>query len=461
MSSKMLQNNTNVPKIDIVDKFQPLFNLKKRYKVYHGGRGGGKTINFGLALIVMAMQRKMRILCVREIQKSIRDSVHKNLKDIIEERMSLDPRRPNMFNGWDITRESIRYNNGSEFIFSGLKNNAFQIKSMANIDVCWVEEAHAISYSSLKVLKPTIRNPNSEIWFSFNRETENDPVWEEFCVDIDEDTFVCEINYYDNPLFPEVLEKDRLRDYRKVEKGRMDLEEYEHIWLGKPKSFMGSSYYGKNIRLAENEGRICRAVFEETLKVHTAWDLGMGDAMSIWFFQYYGRQIRLIDYYENSGEGFPFYADVLFKEKDYRYGQHFAPVDINVRELGAGEPRIVIAKRLGIDFYQLPKDNNIADTIDFVRRNFHRCWFDSEKTQQGLKCLKNYRKEFDEKRQIYKDKPLHDWASHGADAFKYLFMAIDKISSSSGFHKTDDEFDEDYQDQYVKYISSGNKITGY
>jgi phage terminase large subunit len=461
MSRKLCQNNTSVPEIEIIDKFKPLFFLKKRYKVYHGGRGGGKTINFGLALLTMAMQKKMRVLCVREIQKSIRDSVHKNLRDMIEERASFDEKNPNIWNGWKITERSIRYANGSEFIFSGLKNNAFQIKSMANIDICWVEEAHAISYSSLKVLKPTIRNKGSEIWFSFNRETENDPVWEEFCVDIDKDTFVCEVNYYDNPKFPDVLDKDRLRDYRKVETGRMELEEYEHVWLGKPKSFMGSSYYGKQIRLAEKNERICRGIFDETLKVHTVWDLGIGDSMSIWFFQYYGKQIRVLDYYENSGEGFPFYADVLFKEKNYRYGQHFAPVDINVRELGTGEPRIVAAQRLGIDFYQLPKDNNVIESINHVRRNFHRCWFDSEKTTEGLKCLKNYRKEFDEKRQIYKDKPLHDWASHGADSFKYLMMAIDKISPSSGFHKTNDEFDDDYEEQCRVFDDNRNKITGY
>jgi phage terminase large subunit len=457
----MLQNNTFVSEqdIQIPECFRPFIELKKRYKLAYGGRGGGKTINFGLILLLMAMKKPMRILCVREIQKSIRDSVHKNLKDLIWKYRSNDLKQQNIWNFWDITERSIRYSNGSEFIFTGLKNNASQIKSMANIDICWVEEAHAISYSSIKVLRPTIRNEGSEIWFSFNRETENDPVYEEFCIDPDDDTFVLQINYDKNPFFPLVLDNDRLRDLKRVEDGKMEMEEYEHVWLGHPKSFMGSSYYGKWIRKAEQERRICRGVFEESLKVHTAWDIGVGDSTAIWFFQLHGLEIRIIDYYENSGEGLPFYIDIL-KEKDYRYGDHFAPHDMTVRDFSTGISRLATAHTLGLDFNVLPKDN-IHEGIGLIRRNFHRCFFDSEKTTLGLKCLKNYRKEFDEIRQTYKEKPYHDWTSHGADAFRYLMMAIQYISADTGYYKSQDEFEEDYQEQYKKYVRSGNPITGY
>ena len=164
----MYQINTAVSNqdINIPEVFEPLFvRGKYRYKVYHGGRGGGKTINFGQALLIMAMQKRMRILCVREIQKSIKDSVYKNLIDIINQFSSKDRKNPNLWNEWNKTLTSIRFSNGSEFIFTGLKNNSNQIKSTANVDICWVEEAHSISYESLKVLIPTIRNPNSEIWF--------------------------------------------------------------------------------------------------------------------------------------------------------------------------------------------------------------------------------------------------------------------------------------------------------
>jgi len=446
--------------IELPTAFKELFiENKYRYKIYYGGRGGAKTLSFIGALLLKTMQRKMRILCVREIQKSIKDSVWKNLKDFIEEHKLFDNNKKNVWDDWDITDKSIRYKNGSEFIFCGLKNNSTQIKSMANIDICWVEEGHAISYSSLKVLCPTIRNEGSEIWFSFNRETENDPVFERFCVSIDDDVLVREVNYYDNPFFPDVLEKDRLRDLKAVTDGRLDQDEYDHIWLGKPKSFMNSSYYGKCIRKAEKEQRICKGVFDETLKVHTVWDLGMADAMSIWFFQLYGMEIRLIDYYENSGEGIQFYVDIL-NGKEYRWGDHFAPHDIKVKELGTGQSRLEVASRLGLDFNVLPP-YNISDGIQLVRSNFHRCYFDSEKTSLGLKCLKNYRKEYDEKRACYKEKPYHDWTSHASDAFRYLMHAATYISPISGYHKSESEFYDDYIRESKPFDNQCNKITGY
>lgn len=437
-------------KIKIPEPFQELFTENKyRYKIYHGGRGGGKTVNFGIALLLMAMQKPMRILCVREIQKSIRDSVHKNLKDIIDD---------HSLKSWVVTQNSIRFVNGSEFIFCGLSGNAQQIKSMANIDICWVEEAQTISFNSINVLIPTIRKENSEIWFSFNRLTENDPVYEYFCINPDERTFVRQVNYDENPCFPGVLEEERLRA-----KKNLTEDEYEHIWLGNPKSFLEESYYGKHIRKAEQEGRICKAVYNPTLQVHTAWDLGMSDAMAIWFFQVYGKEIRLIDYYENSGEGLEFYSNVLeekSKEELYKYGTHFAPHDIRVRELGTGISRLEISYRLGLNFEVLPKID-LYEGIQCCRHNFHRLWFDSETTRFGLKCIKNYRKEYDEKRQCYKNKPLHDWTSHCADSFRYLLQAVEIINPALGIRKTERELKEEFDKEYDNHYSKRCDVTGY
>lgn len=441
--------------IKVPEPFKQLFERGKyRFKVYHGGRGGGKTQNFGACLLLMAMQTKMRVLCVREIQKSIKDSVHKNLADLIENFQPSDP----IWTKWEITQNSIRFINGSEFIFCGLSGNAQQIKSMANIDICWVEEAQTVSYTSLNVLIPTIRNEDSEIWFSFNRLTENDPVYEYFCINPDEKTYVRQVNYDENPHFPAVLEDERLRAKR-----NLSPEDYEHIWLGKPKSFVNESYYGQYIRKAEEERRICTGVYDNTLKVHTVWDLGVSDATAIWFFQIYGMHIRVIDYYENSGEGIQFYLNVLQEKAlqyNYKYGEHFAPHDIRVREFTTGQSRLDVASRLGIDFNVLML-SNVNEGIQLVRTNFHRCYFDADKTKQGLKCIKNYRKEFDENRQCYKDKPYHDWTSHGADSFRYLHQAVSYISPVSGYHKTDSEFDEDFEQEYKSYTQSKSRITGY
>jgi phage terminase large subunit len=443
-------------KIKIPEAFKELKEEGKyRYKIYYGGRGGGKTQNFGITLLLKLMQKKLRWLCSREIQKSIKDSVHKNLVDLINE---YQVKFGGIWNYWNITQTSISYPNGSEFIFCGLSGNAQQIKSLANIDGAWIEEAQTISYSSLNILIPTIRNEGSEIWFSFNRLTENDPVYEYFCVNPDERTYIRQVNYDENPYFPSVLEEERRRALK-----NLATEDYEHIWLGSPKNFLNESYYGQYIRKAEAQQRICRGVYDESLKVHTVWDLGVSDATAIWLFQLYGAEIRLINYYENSGEGIKFYLDILDdlrEENKYKYGDHFAPHDITVREFSSGKSRLEIAHTLGLDFNILRADN-INEGIQLVRTNFHRCYFDADNTKQGLKCLKNYRKLYDEKRQCYQEKPYHDWTSHGADAFRYLMQAVTFISPLSGGYKTDSEFDDDFERECHIYKNEYNEITGY
>ena len=181
------------------------------------------------------------------------------------------------------------------------------------------------------------------------------------------------------------------------------------------------SYFGKEIQKAEDDGRITTAPYDPLLKVHTAWDLGVGDATAIWFIQHHGREVRVIDYHEASGEGLPYYARVL-QEKGYLYGDHIAPHDIEVRELGSGMSRIEIAKDLGIKFTVAPKVS-LDDGIEAVRGVLPRCWFDKVKCKRGLDALRAYHKSWDEKRQTFMQRPYHDWASHGADAFRYYAVA--------------------------------------
>jgi hypothetical protein len=153
------------------------------------------------------------------------------------------------------------------------------------------------------------------------------------------------------------------------------------------------------------------------LKTHTAWDLGIADSMSIWFFQVIGREIRVIDYYEASGHGLDHYVRVL-QERGYLYGSHYGPHDIQVRELGTGKSRWEVAKGLGVTF-TVVKQMEVADGINAARMTIPRMWFDKVKTATGLDALKQYREKIDEKRQISMG-PLHDWTSHAADAFRYL-----------------------------------------
>lgn len=178
------------------------------------------------------------------------------------------------------------------------------------------------------------------------------------------------------------------------------------------------AYYGKQIAKALKDGRITRVPYDEYVPVYTFWDLGISDAMCIWFVQLVNKEIRFIDYVEVEGEGFPYFAKVL-EEKGYRYAEHYAPHDIVNRELGSGSSRLEAAAKLGINFQVVPK-LEIADGIDAARSIFSQCWFDEVKCAKGIKALKNYHKEYDEKREIYRDRPEHDWSSHGADGFRYF-----------------------------------------
>jgi phage terminase large subunit len=209
-----LSEIVEIPKI-----FKPLFE-PSRYKVFHGGRGSGKSTAFAMALLIMARTKPMRILCAREFQASIKDSVKTLLDDCIE--------RFKWGDFFTSTRESINGANGSYFTFSGIRSNPHKIKSMEGIDICWIEESNTASNDSLDLIIPTIRKPNSEIWLSFNPQQKTDPVYKRFIEETRPDAIVVKANYSENPFFPDVLKKelewDKAHDFGK----------YQHVWEGEP-----------------------------------------------------------------------------------------------------------------------------------------------------------------------------------------------------------------------------------
>jgi hypothetical protein len=178
------------------------------------------------------------------------------------------------------------------------------------------------------------------------------------------------------------------------------------------------AYFGKQLKDAEDDGRVTRVAYEPNIGVETWWDLGIGDSTAIWFTQSVGREIRVIDFYEASGEGLPHYAKKL-QERPYVYSRHHAPHDIEVRELGSGRSRKETAASLGIVFDVVP---NLAleDGIEAARSLIARCWFDSHRCERGLNALASYHKAYDDKARDWKSYPAHDWSSHAADAFRYL-----------------------------------------
>jgi hypothetical protein len=188
------------------------------------------------------------------------------------------------------------------------------------------------------------------------------------------------------------------------------------------------SYYGQILNELEEKKHMQEIPREELSRTFTAWDLGMGDSTSIWVAQLVGTEVRLIDYYENHGVGLDHYVKWI-KDNDYLKAEHILPHDVRVRELGTGKSRMEMLEESGLEVKIAPR-MGLDDGIQAVRRLLPRCWFNVPKVQTGLNCLRNYRRDYDEKRKIFYERPLHDWSSHGSDSFRYLALGLDEGHST-------------------------------
>lgn len=218
-------------------------------------------------------------------------------------------------------------------------------------------------------------------------------------------------------------------------KAVMTADEYEQEYECSFEASVKGAIYAKEIGAAHAEGRVTVVPHDAALAVDTSWDLGVGDSTAIWFSQSLkSGEVRLIDYYEASGEGLPHYASIL-RQKAYNYGRHWAPHDIQVRELGSGRSRLETAKALGINFEVVP-DIGLEDGIHAARVLLPRCWFDREKCKAGIEALQHYRRDYNMRLNEFRPTPVHDWAEHGASAFRYLAVkqspAKDKRVPESG-----------------------------
>lgn len=188
------------------------------------------------------------------------------------------------------------------------------------------------------------------------------------------------------------------------------------------------SYYGEILNELEDKKHMQEIPREELSRTFTAWDLGMGDSTSIWVAQLVGTEVRLIDYYENHGVGLDHYVKWI-KDNDYTKAEHILPHDVRVRELGSGKSRLEMLEEAGLEIKIAPR-MGLDDGIQAVRRLLPRCWFNVPQVQIGLNCLRNYRRDYDEKRKIFYERPLHDWSSHGSDSFRYLALGLDEGHST-------------------------------
>jgi phage terminase large subunit len=418
---------------DFPEKLQFLFE-PARFKIAYGGRGSGKSWGIARALLIISVHPEILwpgcttgplILCARETQKSIADSVHKLLCDQMKA-LGLE-------SFFQVQKAAIRNRRGGGFIFAGLHHNIDNIKSLEGCRIVWIEEGQSVSRASWEKLIPTVRYPQSEIWCGFNPELLADETYQRFVVHPSPRAKVVKINWRDNPWFPDELraEMEELR--------QTDPDGYNHIWEGCPKSVLEGAIYAQQLRAADAEQRITRVPYDPTLPVHTFWDLGIADATSIWFAQVVGFEFHLVDFVEGTGKSIQDYLKLL-QARPYIYGTDWLPHDARARELGSGKSIEELMRKAGRQVQIVPM-LKIADGINIARTIFSQCWFDEAKCADGLQALRHYRFEKDEETGVLSTKPVHDQYSHAADAFRMFAVAIRPPAKEE---KQEHRYDEEY-----------------
>jgi len=392
--------------------FQPA-----RYKVVRGGRGSGKSWGFARALLIMAAQRPLRVLCTREIQKSIQQSVHQLLRDQIEA-LGLSAH-------YEVLTTEIRGKNGSQFFFSGLSDQTAEtLKSYEGVDLCWCEEASAISKRSWEILIPTIRKQDSEIWVSFNPQLESDETYRRFVTSPPPGCISIEMNHADNRRFPSVLEAERAHA-----EATMRREDYAHIWEGQCKPAVeGAIYFDQ---MANAAARIGNVPHDPMLKTHAVWDLGFNDSMAIILAQKVSSEIRVVHYIEGTQRTLADYSaelrELRLDGEPINWGQHFLPHDGFAKRHQTGKQDAEILQALGWKVRKTP-NMDVEQGIKRVRDLFSRVYFNKDRAGRLLECLKRYRRHINSTTNE-PGHPVHDEFSHGADAMRYLAINADQMSN--------------------------------
>jgi hypothetical protein len=408
--------------------------VRAEFEIFFGGaRGGGKT-DAGMAFLLYDKDHpRYRALVIRKNSNDLNDWISR----------AKIMYRPT---GAEFVKSEIRFPNGGAIVLGHLKDdNAYEKYQGHEYHKMLIEELPQIpseeSYlklisscrSTIPELRPqvfTTGNPGGrghkwvKLRFGLTGDTRN------AIRTIDPKTgrprIFIPARVDDNP---HIMENDP--DYIKFLDGLPDgLREQWRYGVWDDVDIKGA-YYGLMIKQAKAEGRITSVHYDPALPVYTVWDLGVSDTMSVGFWQRTSEKMRLIDYYENNNLGLAHYIKVV-KEKPYIYGKHFAPHDIEQRELTTGITRKETAKKLGIDFEVVP-NISIADGIDAARIMFSRVWIDEKNCEPFTDAIKQYRKEWDEKNLIFNDNPVHDWTSHPADMYRYSAVVEKQMTESNNF----------------------------
>lgn len=411
--------------VEFPPKLATVLFTPSRYKFIRGGRGSSKSWSVARALIIKAFAKPERILCTREVQKSIKQSVHQLLKDQIE--------ALGLGGFFTVLETEIRGGNGSAFYFSGLSDQTTDsIKSFEGCTIVWCEEAQTISQRSWRILTPTIRAKDSEIWATYNPELDSDETHQMAVMRPSPDTISVEMNYHDNPWFPEVLEKERVEA-----KLRMKPEDYAHIWEGRCKPAVEGAIYFDALSASIAAERIREVPHDCSLKTHVVFDLGMADSMTLILAQKVASEIRIIHYIEGNQRILADYSAELrglrLDDQPMNWGTVFLPHDGFHKRHQTGKDDATIMRGLGWDVQPVPNEH-VTTGIDRAREVFPRVYFNKSRTVRLVECLKRYRWNLSNKTGEAVN-PLHDEFSHGADAFRYLSLTESLMSNESWGNK--------------------------
>jgi phage terminase large subunit len=387
-----------------------------------GGRNGTKSWGAARALEVKGFEKPLRILCARETQTSIAQSVHQLLKDQTV-LLGLD-------GFYDVLQNEIRGKNGTIFSFIGLSNlTSHTIKSYEGYDICWVEEAALVTRRSWDILLPTIRKEGSEIWITFNPELDTDETWVRFIENTPDDCIVKDMSFDTNPWLTDTAEKERQAFLRMVASGARRQADYDNIWLGQCKPAVDGAIYPDEITKVIEDGRLCNTPYNPKLKVHTIWDLGWNDKMAIIFVQVNANAVMVIDYIEDSHRTYESYV-LQIKAKEYNLSGNWLPsVDGTNHSPILGVSPIEYVNQLGLDADDKGVPNiGKKQGIEAARQMFHRVYFDKVKCTPLFNRLRRYARNINQAT----DEPMdtkRDDNAHGADAFRYLAVIESQLSN--------------------------------
>ena len=433
MSSRALSwslQGMTVARVQLPPKLIPVFAGPARYRGAYGGRGSGKTRSFAKMAAVKGYQLSQEgksgvIVCGREFMNSLDESSMAEVKAAIASEDWLSDH-------YEVGEKYIRTKDRRiSFVFIGLRHNLDSIKSKSQIHLLWVDEAEPVSETAWVKTVPTVREHGSEIWVTWNPERKNSSTHKRFRENPPDGAKIVELNYADNPWFPDVLEQERLEDFAK----RPD--QYAHIWEGDYVTVVEGAYYAKSLTQARKEGRIGKVSADPLMTYRAYWDIGgtgaKADATSIWIVQFVGKEIRVLDYYEAVGQPMATHVNWL---RDSGYGKAYC---ILPHDGVNGEKVIKITydgalRQAGFEVKVIPNQGAGAakQRIEAARRLFPSVWFNEATTEAGRDALGWYHEKCDDERNVGLG-PEHDWSSHGADAFGLMAIAYEEPRSSAGW----------------------------